>query len=78
MPSSLTKQTVALGRWREPSASAEHHDPAWRAWQAHVDAGRIGSRAGSGSGLSFENRLRHMRNEIALFGRVVTPELEAF
>lgn len=49
-------------------------DPAWAAWQRHVDAGRIGNRPK----LDFDIRLRHMRNEIALFGRVVTPELERF
>ncbi|MEM7689965.1 MAG: hypothetical protein AAF291_13165 [Pseudomonadota bacterium] len=77
MPSTLTKQTVRLTA--NPVRDAPNgEDPAWRAWQAHVDAGRIGSRAGSGSGRSVEQRIKMMRNEIALFGRVVTPELEVF
>lgn len=56
------------------SATPDLEDPAWRAWAAHVEAGRIGSRPS----MSFENRLTHIRNEIALFGRVVTPEVERF
>jgi len=73
MPTSITKQTVALSR---ATSCAEPHmeDPAWAAWQAHVDAGRIGSKPSR----TFEQRLRLMRNEVALFGRVVTPELERF
>ena len=77
MPTPLTKQTVRL-RASSPSAAPNLKDPAWRAWAAHVEAGRIGSQAGSGSGRSFEQRLRLMRNEVALFGRVMTPELEVF
>ena len=77
MPTPLTKQTVRLHS-SAPSAVPNPKDPAWRAWASHVEAGRIGSRAGSGSGRSFEQRLRLMRNEVALFGRVVTPELEVF
>ena len=73
MPTPLTKQTVRL-RASTPSAVPDLEDPAWRAWQGHVEAGRIGSR----TGLSFDSRLRMMRNEVALFGRVVTPELERF
>ena len=73
MPTPLTKQTVRLGS-SVPTAAPDLEDPAWRAWQRHVDAGRIGSRATR----TFEQRLRLMKNEVALFGRVVTPELERF
>ena len=47
---------------------------AWAEWERHVDAGRIGLRPQR----TFEQRLRMMRNEVALFGRVVTRELERF
>jgi len=40
-----------------------------RAWQVHVEAGRIGSGDGSKPSLTFDQRLRLMRNEIALFAR---------
>ncbi|MEE4539316.1 MAG: hypothetical protein V2J51_12605 [Erythrobacter sp.] len=73
MPHKLARQQVRLSS-TVSSAMPNLEDRAWREWQAHVDAGRIGSRPR----LSFENRLTHMRNEIALFGRVVTPELERF
>lgn len=52
--------------------------PDWAAWQAHVDAGRIGSRTNGRPQLSVEGRVRMMRQEIALFGRVMTRELEEF
>ena len=73
MPTTLTKQTVRL-RGPTPSDTPSYRDPAWRAWAAHVEAGRIGSRPTR----SFEQRLRLMKNEVALFGRVVTPDLERF
>ena len=49
-------------------------DATTRAWEARVDAGLIGAR----TGLSFDSRVRMMRNEVALFGRVVTRALERF
>ena len=55
-------------------AEHDHTDPAWKAWQARVDHGLIGAWAG----LTFDNRVRMMRNEVAIFGRVVTRELEQF
>jgi hypothetical protein len=73
MPYQLAPKQVRLSS-TATSAGPNPEDPAWREWQGHVDAGRIGSRPR----LSFENRLTHIRNEIALFGRVVTPELERF
>lgn len=48
--------------------------PAWKAWAGHVAAGRIGSRVQH----SFDQRVAMMRNEVALFGRVVTRDLERF
>ncbi len=77
MPTPLTKQTVRLHA-SAPTAAPDLKNPAWRAWQAHVEAGRIGSGDGSKPSLTFEQRLRHMRNEVALFGRVVTPQLNEF
>ena len=58
------------------AASSTHDpdDPAWGAWQRHVAAGRIGTRAS----YSVEQRIRMMRKEITMFGRVVTRELERF
>ena len=56
------------------SPSHSHAVDARRAqaqWQAHVEAGRIGS----GAGTTPEQRARHAWNERALLGRVVTPEL---
>ncbi|MBB3035261.1 hypothetical protein [Alteriqipengyuania lutimaris] len=41
---------------------------AFEAWQAHVDAGRIGTRAAPNPALL----LRHMRNEEVLLGRAVS------
>lgn len=75
MPQSAA-QAAGIPRGRSPAdpAMPSPKDPAWAAWQAHVDAGRIGSRPK----LSFDQRLRHMRNEVALFGRVVTRALEGF
>jgi len=73
MPTSLTKQTVALSRGSS-KAVPDREDPAWAAWQGHVDAGRIGSRPS----FTVDQRLRMMRQEVALFGRVVTRELEEF
>jgi hypothetical protein len=74
---SITKQNVRL-RASAPTAAPDLKNPALRAWQAHVEAGRIGSGGGSKPSLTFEQRLRHMRNEVAVFGRVVTPELGEF
>lgn len=45
-----------------------------RAWRALVDAGCIGSRPSPVR----ERRQRLASQEIAVFGRVVTPELAAF
>ena len=73
MPTPLTKQIIRL-RSSVPTAAPDLEDPAWRAWRRHVDAGRVGSR----SSRTFEQRLRLMKNEIALFGRVVTRELGRF
>ena len=73
MPTSHTKHTVALGR-TSSNALPDPENPAWAAWQAHVDAGRIGVRAS----WTMEQRVRMMRQEFVLFGRVVTPELERF
>jgi len=73
MPTSHTKNTVALGR-STSNAVPDAENPAWAAWQAHVDAGRIGVRAS----WTVEQRVRMMRREVALFGRVVTRELEEF
>ena len=41
------------------------------AWQAHVDAGRIGTRAAPDPA----RLLRHMRNEEVLLGRAVSVRL---
>jgi len=60
--------------FRSDAPPIRHADPAWAAWQGHVDAGRIGSKPKR----SFEQRLRMIRQEKILFGRVVTPELEEF
>ena len=49
-------------------------DPAWAAWNRHIDA----RRNGSPSVLGFDQRLALMRNEVAVFGRVVTRALERF
>lgn len=60
-----------------PTASCALPDlehPAWKAWAGHVAAGRIGSRVQH----SFDQRVALMRNEVALFGRVVTGALERF
>ena len=59
---------------RSSARPIRHADPAWAAWQAHVDAGRIGSRPKR----TFEQRLRMILQEKILFGRVVTRELEEF
>lgn len=56
------------------SSDYDPRDSAWAAWERHLDAGRIGSRPV----MTFENRLRMMKNEVALFGRVVTRALERF
>jgi hypothetical protein len=73
MPKSLAQQQIRLGH---PLVSElpDHDDPAWAAWQARVDRGLIGVPTPRG----FDQRLRHMRNEVALFGRVVTRELAEF
>lgn len=68
-----TRQQVRLSPGTS-SSTPNPKDPAWAAWQRHVDAGRIGA----GPSRSVEQSVRIMRNEIALFGRVVTPELGEF
>ena len=73
MPTSLTKQTVRLAA-NPVRHGPDMENPAWAAWQAQVDAGRIGKRPQR----SVEQRIKMMRKEIVLFGRVVTPELETF
>jgi hypothetical protein len=85
MPKSLAQQHIRLGH---PLISElpDHDDPAWAAWQAHfcrptaslLEAGMDHGLIGSRPVMTFENRLRHMRNEVALFGRVVTRELAEF
>ena len=77
MPTRLTKQTVRLSSSGR-SAAPDLERYAWRSWQAHVDAGRIGARVNGRPQLSFDARVRMLRQEITLFGRVVTPELERF
>lgn len=72
MHNPLTKEQIPLGS-STVSSAPDHEDPAWTAWQRHVDARRIGSAPRR----SFDQRVRLMRNEVALFGRVVTRELEA-
>jgi len=47
--------------------------PAWAAWQAHVEAGRIGS----GRGGSMAQLRRHAHNERVVLGEVVMPDLRA-
>lgn len=69
----LTRQTIRLGSALSAPA-ADPRDPAWRAWAVRVEAGLIGEKPAR----SFDQRLRLMRNEVAMFGRVVTPELERF
>ena len=71
-----TRPAQAAGIPLAKAAFADPHsdDDAWKAWQRHVDAGRIGNRTGR----TFDQRVRMMRNEVALFGRVVTRELEEF
>ena len=44
---------------------------AFEAWQAHVDAGRIGKRAAPDPA----QLLRHMRNEEVLLGRAVSVKV---
>lgn len=73
MPKSPAQQQIPLGN-SLVSEKFDPRDPAWKAWQARVDHGLIGSRPV----MTFEKRLRHMRNEIALCGRIVTRELEEF
>jgi hypothetical protein len=73
MPHPITKQTVRLSP-SATSATPNRADPAWAAWQRHLDGGRIVSRRT----LSVESHIRMMRNEIALFGRIVTRALERF
>ncbi|MDA9918303.1 hypothetical protein N9D37_00240 [Erythrobacter sp.] len=63
MPKSLAQQSVRLGN---PLISAKPHgaDPAWAAWQAHVDHRNIGS----GPGTAPEQMARHAHNERVLCG----------
>jgi len=69
----ITKKTTRLGQNQPSRREDTAHGARWD-WQRHVDAGRIGSRPSR----PFDLRFRMMRNEIALFGRVVTRELEEF
>ena len=82
MHSSATKPAVPLTSI--PSSHAPNgEDPAWRAWMARfdrptaslleagVEAGRIGSRPSQ----TAAQRARLASQEIAVFGRVVTPQL---
>ncbi|MHA7818674.1 MAG: hypothetical protein ACX930_03390 [Erythrobacter sp.] len=73
MTNPLVKQTIPLCT-AATSATPHPKDPAWAAWQRHVDAVRIGSKPG----MTFERRVRMMRNETALFGEVRTRELLEF
>ncbi len=63
MPKSLAQRTIPLS---DPFVSDQPHraDPAWAAWQAHVDHGNIGS----GAGTTPEQRARHARNDLVLCG----------
>ena len=69
----FAKQHIPLGP-AAAGADPDPGDPAWRAWQVRVDHGLIGSAPAR----PFDLRLRMMCNEVALFGRVVTRELEQF
>lgn len=73
MPHRFAKQHIPLGP-AAAGADPDPGDPAWRAWQVRVDHGLIGSAPAR----SFEQRLRLMRNEVALCGWVVTRELTEF
>lgn len=73
MPKSFAQQTIPIGH-PDMSDQVTMRDPAWAEWQARVDRGLIGSR----SSMRFDQRLRMMRNEIALFGCILTRELERF
>lgn len=69
----VIKRTIPLG---STAAASDPHlkDPAWAAWMRHVDAGRIGSTPP----LDFDQRVKMMRNETALFGEVRTRALLEF
>ncbi|MEM7666634.1 MAG: hypothetical protein AAF250_12320 [Pseudomonadota bacterium] len=83
MPKSPAQQSIRIGSETDPDLP-NMAAPSWAAWQAHLDAGRIGGHLRStaphheagGSTQTPEQRRIHARNEMILCGYRVHPTYE--